>query len=52
MAYFVTKFVWNFAVYCGENEDIKEGTQVIRGKSRLAHKIALELMEDGRKNDM
>jgi hypothetical protein len=32
MACSVTKFVWNFAVYCGKNEDNEEVAHVARGR--------------------
>jgi hypothetical protein len=39
----VTKFVWNFAVYCGKTEDSEEVPHVARGEARLAHKVVLDL---------
>jgi hypothetical protein len=43
MACSVTKFVWNFAVYCGKTEEIEEVPRVARGEARLAHKVVLDL---------
>jgi hypothetical protein len=46
MACSITKFVWNFAVYCGKNEDNKEVVRVAREKARLAYKVVLDLVAD------
>ena len=46
MAYSITKFVWNFAVYCGKNEDNEEMACVVWGEARLAHKVVLDLAAD------
>jgi hypothetical protein len=48
MACSVTKFVWNFAVYCEKKEgDVQDGIQVARGEARLAHGVVIiDLAED------
>jgi hypothetical protein len=39
----VTKFVWNFTVYCEKTEETKEVPHVARGEACLAQKIILDL---------
>ena len=39
----VTKFVWNFAVYCIKTEETEEVPCVARGEARLAQKVVLDL---------
>jgi hypothetical protein len=46
MACSITKFVWNFAVYCRKNEDNEEVVCVARGEARLVHKVVLDLAAD------
>jgi hypothetical protein len=46
MACSVTKFVWNFALYCGKNEDNEEVARVARREARLAHKVVLNFAAD------
>ena len=43
MAYSVTKSLWNFAVYCGKNEDNEKVTHIAWGEARLVHKVVLDL---------
>lgn len=43
---FYTKFMWNFAVYCGKNEDTEEVARIAWGEARLAHKVILNLAVD------
>jgi hypothetical protein len=39
----VTKFVRNFAVYCGKTEETEEVPRVARGEACWAQKIVLDL---------
>jgi hypothetical protein len=42
----VTKFVWNFVVYCGKEEGQEDVARIARGEGRLAHKVVLDLAAD------
>jgi hypothetical protein len=42
----VTKFVWNFAIYCGKEEAISTVEPIARGEPKLAHKVVVELSRD------
>jgi hypothetical protein len=42
----VPKFIRNFAMYCGKNEDTKEVVRVVQEEARLAHKVVLDLVTD------
>jgi hypothetical protein len=46
MACSLTKYVWNFAVYCGKNEETEEVACARRGEARLAQKVVLDLVVD------
>jgi hypothetical protein len=46
MACSVTKFAWNFAIYCGKMEDTKEVAQVACGELHLPYKVVLDLAVD------
>jgi hypothetical protein len=43
MACSVTKFVWNFAVYCGKTDETEKVPRIARREPRLAHKVVLDL---------
>jgi hypothetical protein len=43
LAYSVTKFVWNFIIYCGKDEAISTVEPITRGEPKLAHKVVMEL---------
>jgi hypothetical protein len=43
MACSVTKFVWNFAIYCGKNKETEKVVCVARGEASLAYKVILDL---------
>jgi hypothetical protein len=43
LACLVTKFVWNFAVYYGKNEEIERVAHVAWKKLRLTYIIVLDL---------
>jgi hypothetical protein len=36
--------VWNFAVYCGKNEETEEVAHIARGEVHLTHKVVLDLV--------
>jgi hypothetical protein len=38
----VTKFVWNFVVYCGKKDATSTAEPIVREKSKLAHKVIME----------
>jgi hypothetical protein len=42
----VTKFVWNFAIYCGKEEAISTVELIARREPKLAHKVVVELSRD------
>jgi hypothetical protein len=46
LAYSVTKFVWNFAIYCGKVEATSTVEPIGRGEPKLAHKVVMELSRD------
>jgi hypothetical protein len=41
MIYSLTKYVWNFTVYCGKNEETEEVAHASRGEAKLAQKVWL-----------
>jgi hypothetical protein len=43
MVCLVTKFVWNFVMYCGKNEEV---AHVAWGEARLTHNVVLDLAAD------
>ena len=43
MTSFVTKFIWNFAIYHGKNKDVEK---VAHRELQLAYKAVLELAKD------
>jgi hypothetical protein len=43
MACSITKFVWNFAVYCGKEEGKKDVACVAWEEAKLAQKVVLDL---------
>jgi hypothetical protein len=47
----MTKFIWNFAIYCKKNEDIERAAQITCGKSQLAYKVVLDLDKDLQGNE-
>jgi hypothetical protein len=42
----VTKFVWNFAIYCGKEEATSTVEPIARGEPKLAHKVVMDLAKD------
>jgi hypothetical protein len=46
MACSLTKFVWNFAVYCGKEEEKEDVACIAWREARLAHKIVIDLAVD------
>jgi hypothetical protein len=42
----VTKFIWNFAIYCGKKEAISTVEPIARGEPKLTHKVVTELSRD------
>jgi hypothetical protein len=46
LACLVTKFVWNFTIYCGKEEVTSIVEPIARGELKLAHKIVIELSRD------
>ena len=46
MTYLVTKFMWNFTVCCGKNEETKKVAYVAQGEAQLTHKVVLDLATD------
>jgi hypothetical protein len=42
----ITKFVWNFTIYCGKEEIISTVEPIARGEPKLAHKVVMELSRD------
>jgi hypothetical protein len=42
----VTKFVWNFAIYCGKEEATSIVEPIARGEPKLAHKVVKELSKN------
>jgi hypothetical protein len=42
----VTKYVYNFEIYCGRNGDDVEQARVARSESRQAHEVVLGLLGD------
>jgi undecaprenyl pyrophosphate synthase len=38
MTSFVTKFIWNFAIYHGKKKDVEKVAQVAHGELQLAYK--------------
>jgi hypothetical protein len=46
MACSLTKYEWNYVVYCGKNEDMEEVACASRGDARLAQKVVLDLAID------
>ena len=46
MACSVTKFVWNFTIYCGKKEAISIVKPIARGEPKLSYKVVMELSRD------
>jgi hypothetical protein len=43
LAYSVTKFVWNFAIYCSKEEATLTVEPIARGVPKLVHKVVMDL---------
>jgi hypothetical protein len=43
MAWSLTKFIWNFTIYCGKAEDSGDVAPVAQGEACLAHKVVIDL---------
>jgi hypothetical protein len=46
MACLVTKFIWNFSIYCGKKKAPSIVGPIAREESKLAHKVMMELSKD------
>ena len=46
MACSLTKFVWNFAVYCGKEEKSEDVAHIAREEACLVHRVVLDLAAD------
>jgi hypothetical protein len=42
----VTKFVWNFTIYCGKEEATSTVESIARGEPKLTHKVVMKLVKD------
>jgi hypothetical protein len=39
----VSKYVWNFSIYCGKSQVVRDEQPVARGEPKLAHNVVLDL---------